>query len=441
MFGPLEEKLMQILTRLVLFSLLLFGLEVGVETAQAANTAGTLDKTFGTNGVTLIDLGDSGSPSPTALGGPVLLQSDGKILAFVTLFLENSAGGFVGVTNELVRVTPEGALDTTFGKHGITTPSVGPGGAMLQPDGQLVIGGVITNPNQNIALAVERLNTNGTPDASFGSDGVATVNLGNRSALAESAVLVESNGDLLACASLFPAAKRQPAQLALARFTFKGVPDKTFGNEGLVIATATGGCTALAELSNGEILVVNEEAIAQFTADGSVESTVTGGPIVTSNGSITPLDANASLFQPNGDYLFAFEGISTGNGHRGSVQVSRFTETGAADPDFTNPNFLFSGSPGDGIEAGPHAMALQSNGDIVIVGAQIMLNRNAPATVIGGLARLTPRGDLDPTFGEDGLVVGVQGTGGVAIQPADGKIVTAGPANSTQLAVSRYLGK
>jgi uncharacterized delta-60 repeat protein len=209
---------------------------------------------------------------------------------------------------------------------------------------------------------------------------------------------------------------------------------------------AVGGCSALALLSTGEILVVNAKNIAQFTPTGSLESTVTGGTIVASAGSQNP--SIASAFQPNGDYLLAnalFVGLES-RAHNAAAQVLRFTSTGSEDSTFANPNFRFVGTGGSGIEAIPNGIAVQANGDIVVVGLQSTPNSSGTVTV-NGLTRLTPSGSLDSTFGTGGTVTnsipaGTEGLQGVVIQPADGKIVTVGTANNqTELTISRYLAQ
>jgi uncharacterized delta-60 repeat protein len=122
--------------------------------------------------------------------------------------------------------------------------------------------------------------------------------------------------------------------------------------------------------------------------------------------------------------------------------VLRFTETGAADTTFSNPVFHYIGAGGSGIEAIPDAVALQSNGDIVVAGDQVMFAQSG-TTILSGLARRTPAGEVDPTFGSGGTVTNNDpfGSGVVAIQ-SDGKIVVAGVANNnTELFLTRYLGQ
>ena len=119
-----------------------------------AGTAGSLDRTFGKNGVTTTS-GVSGG-----FVYSILLQSDGKILVF--------AGSAA-----VLRYTTSGALDATFGSNGIAALSTSVFGSLaLQANGKIVMGGVVTSSSGGAELGVERLNPNGTLDTSFGSDGL-----------------------------------------------------------------------------------------------------------------------------------------------------------------------------------------------------------------------------------------------------------------------------
>jgi uncharacterized delta-60 repeat protein len=429
-----EEKKMRVPTGLIKTGLILSILSIGAP--FAFGQGGKLDTTFGKSGVVVTTL-TTASESNVAVPYSMQLQANGEILVLVGVINTASA------STDVLRYTTAGALDTTFGKKGIAAlpTTVGEIASMaLQSNGQIVAAGV--GPG---GYTVERLNTNGSADSSFGSDGVAVASLGGRAAAPELVVMVETSGDILVAGQLEEAGRGQSDQVLMARFTSAGVLDTTFGSGGTTIATTVSGCSALAELSTGEILVVNSEQIAQFTSSGSLESTVTGGTIIASAGSENP--SVPSVFQPNGAYLYAlplFVGEES-RGHNSSVQVLRFTSTGAADPSFADPSFHFSGAGGYGIEAIPTAVAVQSNGDIVVVGEQITYAQSGMVTV-NGLARLTASGALDTTFGSDGTVSNsipsnTAGLTGVVIQPADGKIVALGTVtNYTGVTLSRYLG-
>jgi uncharacterized delta-60 repeat protein len=414
---------MKKLNRALVLGLLVIGLITGVKFAYAS--AGSLDPSFGNGGITI-----TRSANGFSLINAVRVQSDGKILIQVA----------APSTNEILRYTTTGALDTSFGTNGITSVI---GGNMALAGDQIVVGAIVTDPNNSqTALAVERLNSDGTRDTSFANGGMALADLGIHTPLFY-VVLAEPDGSVLMCASLFPTGRRQPSQTALAHFTSAGELDTTFGNQGLTIATAAGGCSAMALLTNGDILVVDAQSVAQFSSSGSVKSTVTGGPIVVSNEGSNP--GPASFIQSDGDYLLG-QDVFTGResrGHNSAVQVLSFTETGSPDPTFSNPPFHYVGSGGSGIEALVNGVAASSNGDVVVVGNQVTFTQNGTLSV-PGLARLTPSGQLDTSFGNGGVVVNSVpgGLSVVAVQPADDKIVAVGlVGNNNELTISRYLAR
>jgi len=416
----------------ILVGLLFSGLPFGVQSAHAA--AGSLDTTFGTGGVTITTLTTTASDANGVFPAAVQLQSDGKILVLANVT------NLPSITTDVLRYTTAGLLDATFGNKGIAVlPTVLGSPAMaVQSNGQIVVVGAAAGSN---VLAAERLNTNGTVDTTFGTDGLASTSL--NCCGTEMAVVIEpSSGDIVACTQLEPTGRRQPFHTALARFLSTGAVDTTFGSGGTVNVAGVGGCAAVAVLSTGEVLVENGPS-AQFTSAGVQESTVTGGSIVAAGATHSP----PSIFLSNGDYLVAQE-VFTGEesrGHNAAAQVLRFTLTGASDTTFDNQTFHFVGTGGSGIEAQPNAIALQSNGDIVVVGQQTTASQGG-TVLVNGLARLTANGAPDTTFGSGGTVTNTvpantQGLDAVAID-SQGRIITVGIANSfTELTVSRYLGQ
>ena len=152
-----------------------------------------------------------------------------------------------------------------------------------------------------------------------------------------------------------------------------------------------------------------------------------------------------NVFQSeDGDYLYAFDLFvgEESRGHNSSVEVQRFTETGAPDPTFANPSFHFIPPGGPEIQAVVQGVAVAANGDIVVVGSQTHFTQPGPITS-NGLARLTSAGALDSTFGNGGLLANVPpsdaGLSAVIVQP-DGNIVTAG-VGGEGLVLRRFLGK
>jgi len=173
-----------------------------------------------------------------------------------------------------------------------------------------------------------RLNPDGSPDGSFGSDGVAAVSLGTRSPNIGSSALLQPDGNIVVCTTLISAGRGQPYQTALARFDSGGGVDTSFGQQGLSIQTGIFGCGALALLSDGDYLVANGQRVAEFSASGEIQDTATGGDIVAVSQSSSTF--RPSLFDPNGGYLLGTE-LFVGRpsrGHTSSAEVLRFDETG-----------------------------------------------------------------------------------------------------------------
>src|SRR5206468_4082838 len=138
------------------------------------NTDGTPDSSFGTGGVAR-----AVAPFPTR-GVAIALRPDGKIVAAGGIFISNVADDFF-----LTRFEANGSLDTSFGQSGSVTI------AFSNLDETSFASGVAIGPNGTIALAgtslfdttehvaVARLNSNGSLDASFGTGGKVATEIGD----------------------------------------------------------------------------------------------------------------------------------------------------------------------------------------------------------------------------------------------------------------------
>jgi len=117
-----------------------------------SNFDGTLDTTFGTGGLVLIDFG-SFAQSANA----VLIQPDGKIITVGYPNTESEDSDFL-----LARCNPNGSLDLSFGVGGKVRTSFGDLGggaedAVLQPDAKIVAAGFqATKTNTNVDFALAR---------------------------------------------------------------------------------------------------------------------------------------------------------------------------------------------------------------------------------------------------------------------------------------------
>jgi uncharacterized delta-60 repeat protein len=152
--------------------------------------------------------------------GRIVLTPDGHILA----------GANVDQFLTLLRFNNDGSLDTTFGAGGrvVTDVAANDGGVrdmLLQPDGKLLVAPYGYPPVPS--FLVMRFNPDGTPDATFGSGGRATVDFGEQYAVSTSLSL-NRDGSILVAGLPHP----DIVEAVVARLTPTGALDKTFADGG-----------------------------------------------------------------------------------------------------------------------------------------------------------------------------------------------------------------
>ncbi|MBN2148938.1 MAG: hypothetical protein JW726_16235 [Anaerolineales bacterium] len=228
------------------------------------NPDGTLDTTFGVDGVVT---------SVSTAGFAVALQGDGKIVVC----------GVRGGDFLLARFTLDGSPDTTFDSDGWLTTDFGNtefGQAVaLQADGKILAGGY-TYYDIYSDFALARYNTDGSLDTSFSSDGkVITDFSGGSDKISD--VTVQPNGMILAVGY---AVTDQVENFALARYTPDGELDASFDGDGMV-TTAFPGTGAYGEAvalqPDGKIVVAGwwfglasmDFALARYNSNGSLDAT------------------------------------------------------------------------------------------------------------------------------------------------------------------------
>jgi uncharacterized delta-60 repeat protein len=397
-------------TSFLIAGLLAFGLTFGGNVAQAqtigGHHAGTLDPTFGTGGTVTTNFGGVSVSPLTAIE-----QSNGNIAVITGI-----GNGVPGDEDfALVRYTSNGTLIGTtraaFFNDGINSP----GAVAVQSNGNIVVAGTASGTNQPNVFAIARFTPNGQLDTSFGDGGLVTTDISGVFP-SVSAVIVQPNGQIVVGGVSGSGHKNVPPNTVLVRYNSNGSPDTTFGADGIVQeVTAVGEPLALAQLSNGDYLAVSgnqlspeEGVVVEFNSTGVLQSTVTPATVVASSPS-TPELVNPVIFQPNGDYIWA---ETVGNGfQRQAVEAFRFSETGVADPSFSSTRITFGGQRVNE----PQAIALQANGRIVVGGmsglARLDSNGQLDTTFGSGgsLATFHVTGLLIQTDGKI-VAIGLSGT-------------------------------
>jgi len=318
------------------------------------NTNGTLDASFGSGGVLVLN--KFGGDIDQVIVG-MAIQSDGKIVAAATGI---PGGGQVG------RFNTNGSFDTTFGTNGIAVLPLNAVRLALQPDGKIVVTG-----GQLGSALMARLNSNGQLDTTFGNGGLAPVqNFGS------SAIALQSDGKiLLGSGASFGAAG------SLARYNKDGSVDKSFGISGQAASVAAP--AAIAVQSDGKILAAGSDTskvaatgnstgfgLVRFNPDGSIDATFgTRGGAITGFPKTTTTAAFAVALQPNGDIVAAGQ---AGNIISNSVTfeafaLARYVGGGKLDSTFGTGGRVTT-SFGSNADAFVASIVLQRDGKIVVAG-------------------------------------------------------------------------
>ena len=121
----------------------------------------------------------------------------------------------------------------------------------------------------------------------------------------------------------------------------------------------------------------------------------------------------------------------------------RFNAGGTIDGTFGSHGGVVSSFSGF-FEASTSPLAIQTNGDIVAAGSATTGGTSPTGSF--ALARYLSTGNLDTTFGTEGLVTtgfgnGVTASVAALVIQTDGKIVAAGSDSVGNLVVARYLGQ
>ena len=142
------------------------------------NPDGTLDTSFDGDGIVTTDLSGQ-DDNITAL----MIQPDGRIVV----------AGTAGEDIALARYTTEGKLDPNFGNGGFKITDLGfvdvANGVALSRSGQILLAGYTIGTKLNNDWLLERYNTNGTLDTTFGTGGTVTTDISVGDDFAENLVV------------------------------------------------------------------------------------------------------------------------------------------------------------------------------------------------------------------------------------------------------------
>ncbi|MEO7507766.1 MAG: FG-GAP-like repeat-containing protein, partial [Pyrinomonadaceae bacterium] len=401
---------------------------------------------------------DSNGKLSTDLGGhdvaqDVAIQPDGKIVVV----------GYTGNNLALTRYNADGSLDTSFDGDGKVVVIIGTddhpraNAVALQADGKILVAGsdlhVSPLPGGSVSsFLVARFNTNGSLDTTFAVNGLATPTLPNQTGGAQAfALALQTDGRIVVAGTVYRA-DLFTSSWGLIRLNANGSADNTFS----AAPSFTSGqnfediVNGIVILPSGKILAggvhsitFNNFALAQFNANGSLDTTFGGGDgLVETDFSDSSDGINDLVVQTDGKIVAV--GYAT-VGSRPRFALARYDADGSADNTLNligrlttdvNP---FSGSVATDL-------IVQSDGKIVAVGDNDFAGQGDSDF---SLVRYNRNGSLDAAFGHAGILRSDISTSSddqaqaIVLQP-DGQLVVAGgmvddvAGSLSNFAVARY---
>lgn len=382
----------------------------------------------------------------------------------------------------------DGTLDPAFGGGDgwITTTVAGADGVyawpprnITQPDGKILVGGIVVQPDGDIDLAVRRHNLDGSLDAIYGDAGIAVYDFDGLGNYVEDMSLLPDGKLLIAggTGEVIDPFNYTLDSAFLLRLHPDGSIDGTFGDEGLVVWDGNGrGATSesLGVSSGGDIFVagglggpsgeVIDCGVWRFNAVGNMDMNFgDGGQLVIDTG----LDEICLSLALMADGRLALSGQvlpATAERAAGGRPYSRGATGRSAQAGETLDSLVARAYPGGTLDVafgdggvvvhdieesdnyGIMALA-QPDGRILVLGDVPNAGAATPGFAVSrfqGDAWPTV-GKLDPTWGQAGVVhtdfAGLDDTATTQVLMPDGKLVAAGWVNSYpgDFGVVRYL--
>ncbi|MBK5231381.1 MAG: hypothetical protein JJE13_00160 [Thermoleophilia bacterium] len=356
---------------------------------------GRIDPTFGTDGKVTCEAEPFTMPFE---GKAMQLDAEGRILVSGR---SPSCG--------LFRVLPDGTVDASFGD----------GGAVAFPDDGSYRGGLpaFTSGSRILLgrwdydfgrVVIGRLRADGSRDTNFGEKKIPILQ-----ASADSAKDIVRTGNGLVVGgnsncSGYPPQALECFGFALARYKENGSLDRSFGDAGRAIGNYMT-IQSLTRLHGGKVLAAGGGitlkepgwdgrpgfALARFTADGDLDPSFgEGGVVRTSLDEGHALRSTVALdaaVQRDGKIVVTGETTNDKHGVSEYLPVARYNANGSLDQSFDDDGILKLDLTDLSLGS---AISVVDRGRILIAGRD-----HFDAVVL----RLKPNGELDPSFGKDGI--------------------------------------
>jgi uncharacterized delta-60 repeat protein len=293
-----------------------------------------------------------GFPGAAGFGTATTVHDQGMVQKITSagnyIVAGNSKNAAAGTELALWRYLPTGTLDTTFNTTGhLSTGSPGAAGAAgaaevetpvdLQIDsaGKYVVLGTSKNAAGGIELAVWRYNSDGTPDATFGTSGIfhkSTPGITGRNPAASvndlpKAMIIDSEGNIIITGTSQNAGNGY--EFFVARLTPLGVLDSSFGTTGVYHYGTTGVAGAINAAENDIGYGIQIASNGNYVIAGTSAYSGGGTELTLWKVSRTGLTLDTS-FGNSGTVTYGTTGVALGTGANLS-DVGRTLQIDASD--------------------------------------------------------------------------------------------------------------
>lgn len=400
----------------------------GLSPLQAQD--GALDNTFGTSGISLLTISEMMTQNVNIPITSALLP-DGKILVAGT----TTNGGISNII--LLRINSNGSADNTFGTNGkiiVNTAAEHEYGyrMKLQPDGKFVVAGTFKTGSAS-DIAVLRFNADGTLDNSFDGDGIVTTSVSTGEDWGYG-LCIQTDGKIVVGGYSDNGSKRDPVWI---RYNIDGTLDNSFDGDGIQTYTGFTNTAYIQDMA--------------LQPDGKIVSTgihwYALSPSILVQVALFRLNTNGSIdnsFGTNGAAIFFPAGMRHTFGLSvrvvpgGKIVSGGYLITTAGGVFGMMARFTSAGTL-DNTFGGGNGFFTDPGGGIDVI-SELVTQPDGKLIGIGYrgflssinmvIIKLTVNGDLDVSFDEDGKkdidVNAVRNEGAFGLLQPDGKIVAGG---------------
>ncbi|AWI25916.1 T9SS type A sorting domain-containing protein [Flavobacterium pallidum] len=342
------------------------------------NSDGSIDTTFGNNGIVLTSLVDE-----NAFNNNLKLLADGRILIVGSKSTVPNNSNYDYFNFAMAMYLPDGTPDLSFGTNGILqTDFAGHGDVAkaidIQPDGKIIVAGYVTITwASHTTFGIARYNPDGSLDTGFGQDGFVVGDFEDDPQRIEYAHYIKWVDEKIivgGSTSIYDNQDIDDMAIAVLRINADGSPDTTFGANGRVVTSFAleqdvytflpapdGGIYAAGSIDQSG---VTNALLIKYNSDGSLDAGFGDNGKVIFNDSLFPGSVISRLLLHDGKILCSG---TVYDGTEVNLMLMRYNLNGSIDTSFGSNGIFAFDINGNQIDYSID-MLLQPDGKLVMGG-------------------------------------------------------------------------